>query len=115
MSDDSQSWSCTNAATGSTTPLPSGSGSSVQVAPAPGDDITCTVTNTQLPADLSLTATPASSTVQAGHDGTYKLVASNAGPSSATGVVVSFPDATFVSAGPRVHRLRRLLSDRGRN
>jgi uncharacterized repeat protein (TIGR01451 family) len=103
MSDYSQSWSCTNAATGSTTPLPSGSGSSVQVAPAPGDDITCTVTNTQLPADLSLTATPASSTVQSGDDDTYKLVVGNAGPSSATNAVVSFklpPGATFVSAGP---------------
>jgi uncharacterized repeat protein (TIGR01451 family) len=103
MTDYSQSWSCTNAATGSTTPLPTGTGSSVQVAPAPGDDIACTVTNTQLPADLSLTATPTSSTVQAGDDDTYKLVVGNAGPSSATNVVVSFklpPGATFVSAGP---------------
>jgi uncharacterized repeat protein (TIGR01451 family) len=103
MSDYSQSWSCTNAATGSTTPLPSGSGSSVQVAPAPGDDITCTVTNTQLPADLSLSATPASDTAQSGDDDTYKLVVGNAGPSSATNAVVSFqlpPGATFVSAGP---------------
>ncbi len=103
MSDYSTSWSCTNAATGSTTPLPSGTDSSVQVAPAPGDDITCTVTNTQLPADLSLTATPASSSAQSGDDDTYTLVATNAGPSSATDAVVSFqlpPGATFVSAGP---------------
>ena len=102
MSDYSQSWSCTNAATGSTTPLPSGTGSSVQVAPAPGDDITCTVTNTQLPADLSLTATPASSTVQSGDDDTYKLVVGNAGPSSATNAVVS-----FTAAARRHVRLRR--------
>ncbi len=103
MTDYAQSWSCTNAATDSTTALPSGSGSSVQVAPAPGDDITCTVTNTQLPADISITATPASSTVKAGDDDTYKLVVGNAGPSSATNVVASFklpPGATFVSAGP---------------
>jgi uncharacterized repeat protein (TIGR01451 family) len=103
MSDYSRSWSCTNAATASTTPLPSGSGTAVQVAPQPGDDIICTVTNTQLPADLSITATPASDTTQSGDDDTYKLVAANAGPSSATNTVVSFqlpPGATFVSAGP---------------
>ena len=103
MSDYSQSWSCTNAATGSTTPLPSGAGTSVQVAPQPGDDITCAVTNTQLPADLAIAATPASDTARSGDDDTYTLVASNGGPSSATDAVVSFQlpsGATFVSASP---------------
>ena len=41
--------------------------------------------------------------MRAGDDDTYKLVVGNAGPSSATNLVVSFklpPGATFVSAGP---------------
>ncbi|MEU6643763.1 hypothetical protein ABZ863_14590 [Saccharomonospora sp. NPDC046836] len=44
-----QSWACSNAATGSSTPLPSGTGTSQQVSPQPGDDITCTITNTSTP------------------------------------------------------------------
>ena len=111
MSDYSQSWSCTNAATGSTTPLPSGAGSSVQVAPAPGDDITCTVTNTSCRPICRSPATPTSSTVPPGDDDTYKLVVGNAGPSSATNVgrVVHSCrlGATFVSAGPNCTIRRR--------
>ncbi len=103
MSDYSQSWSCTNAATGSTTPLPSGSGSSVQLSPAPGDDITCTVTNTQLPADLSITKSASPLRAVPGTDEAYTLTVHNAGPSSATDVLLSDPlpdGSSFVSASP---------------
>lgn len=101
-SDYSQSWSCANAATDSTTPLPSGSGSSVQVSPAPGDDITCTVTNTQLPADLSIAKTVAPTSLTTGQTATYTYRVVNNGPSSATNLNVTdtLPAGeTFVSAG----------------
>ncbi|NYD75708.1 DUF6923 family protein [Leifsonia soli] len=44
-----QSWTCTNANSGSATVLPSGSGTSKTVVPAVGDDISCTITNTPPP------------------------------------------------------------------
>jgi uncharacterized repeat protein (TIGR01451 family) len=54
LSNYAESWSCVNAASASTTALPSGPGISKTVAPAIGDDITCTVTNTALPATLGI-------------------------------------------------------------
>jgi uncharacterized repeat protein (TIGR01451 family) len=103
LADYSQSWSCTNAATSSTTPLPSGSGTSVAVSPAPGDDITCTVTNTQLPADLSGVETASPSLAVPGTNETYTLRVANDGPSRATNARVSdqLPSGlSFVSASP---------------
>ena len=46
LANYTQSWACTNAAVGSTTPLPGGTGTSITVSPRAADDITCTVTNT---------------------------------------------------------------------
>jgi uncharacterized repeat protein (TIGR01451 family) len=54
LSNYAESWSCVNAASSSTTALPSGSGISKTVAPAIGDDITCTLTNTALPGTLTV-------------------------------------------------------------
>jgi uncharacterized repeat protein (TIGR01451 family) len=46
LSNYDAEWSCVNAASGSSTILPSGAGTSKTLMPAIGDDITCTVTNT---------------------------------------------------------------------
>jgi uncharacterized repeat protein (TIGR01451 family) len=46
LSNYDAEWSCVNAASGSSTALPSGAGTSKTLMPAIGDDITCTVTNT---------------------------------------------------------------------
>jgi uncharacterized repeat protein (TIGR01451 family) len=103
MSDYSESWSCTNATTTSSTVLPSGSSTSVLVAPAAGDNITCTVTNTALTDDLSITKVAAPSPAVPGTDETFTLTVHNAGPVSATNVVVSDPFSaglSFVSGSP---------------
>jgi uncharacterized repeat protein (TIGR01451 family) len=101
LADYSQSWSCTNAATSSPTPLPSGSGTSVTVSPAPGDDISCTVTNTQMPVDLAVVKTALPSPAVPGTNETYTLRVTNNGPSRATNARVSdqLPSGlSFVSA-----------------
>lgn len=49
-----QSWACTNTATGASTTLPTGGGTSKTIAPQPGDNITCTITNARKPAALAL-------------------------------------------------------------
>lgn len=54
LSNYDAEWSCLNAATGSSTILPSGAGTSKTVVPAIGDDITCTVTNTARPPSLAV-------------------------------------------------------------
>ncbi|WP_460581021.1 DUF7507 domain-containing protein [Humibacter ginsengisoli] len=54
LSNYTQSWACTNATTGSSTVLPAGGGTSATLTPAPGDDITCTLTNTALPATIGI-------------------------------------------------------------
>jgi uncharacterized repeat protein (TIGR01451 family) len=97
LSDYAQSWACTN----NGSPIAGGSGASASVSPEPGDNIRCTLTNTQLPADLSIEKTATSSPVLPGQNITYRLVVRNAGPSRATRAVVSDPlpsNLTFVSA-----------------
>jgi uncharacterized repeat protein (TIGR01451 family) len=102
LSDYGRSWSCTN--NGAPDPsLPSGSGTSVVVSPAAGDDISCTVTNTQLPAELSVDKSVASPPAVPGTRETFRLVVANDGPSRATDVHVSdsLPSGmSFVSASP---------------
>ena len=97
---------CTNA--GTTTPgLPSGSGTDggtsqdwPEFTPAAGADLACTITNTLLPADLSITKTntpaagpadQAADTVVSGSQTTYTLVVTNHGSGSVTGAVVTDP------------------------
>ena len=102
LEDYAASWSCTR--NGAADPsLPSGGGQSIAVSPAPGDDIDCTVTNAQLPADLNLTKTAASTRLTAGGEETYTLTVRNDGPSRATAVRVedTLPSGlAFVSASP---------------
>lgn len=82
QADYSRSWACTN--NGVSEPsLPSGSGPSVSVSPQVGDFIACTVTNTQLPADLSVQKSASAEFASAGEQITYTLLAENHGPSSA--------------------------------
>ena len=75
--------SCSNAAGGSSTVLPAGAGTSFAVTPQAGDDITCTLANTALLADLAVTKTDGSGTAVPGSPISYTIVASNAGPSNA--------------------------------
>ncbi|HWI22461.1 MAG TPA: DUF11 domain-containing protein [Baekduia sp.] len=99
-SDYSRSWSCTN--NGVSDPsLPAGSGPSVAVSPAAGDDVQCTVTNTQLSADLAVAKTVAPSPATPGANAVYTLRVTNSGPSRATNLRVSDPlpsGLSFVSA-----------------
>jgi len=104
---------CSNAAAGSTTVLPSGSGTEESrrqlwgpFSTRSGDDITCTITNTPLPADLAIdksvylsgTSTPATS-VRSGALLDYVLVVSNIGQRPLTGAVVrDTPGAGLVCA-----------------
>ncbi|WP_228684883.1 DUF11 domain-containing protein [Amycolatopsis thermoflava] len=83
----SQAWTCRNATTGSTTALPSGAGTKA-VAPQPGDDITCTITNTPLPADPAI-AKAATPQVNAGETVTYLLVVTNDGRGDSSGYTVT--------------------------
>lgn len=82
QADYSRSWACTNNGVAEPS-LPSGSGPSVSVSPQVGDFIACTVTNTQLPADLSVQKTASTELASAGEQITYTLLAENHGPSSA--------------------------------
>lgn len=100
LSDYSQSWSCTNNGAFDQS-LPSGSGTSVTVSPGAGDHIACTVTNTQLSANLSLAKTASPSPAVPGSNVVYTLRATNSGQSRATNVRVSDPlpsGMSFVSA-----------------
>ena len=85
VADYGQAWSCTN----NGTPSPAGNGSAMDVAPAPGDDIRCTLTNTQLPADLAIVKTADPSPAVPGTTETYTLRVTNNGPSRATNVRVT--------------------------
>ncbi len=84
LSNYSQSWSCSNASTGSSTtlPPPGSTGTSQAVTPQPGDTITCTVTNTPPPASLSLvkSADPSGpDDFVAGQPITYSFTVTNTG------------------------------------
>lgn len=86
---------CSNA-TASATVLPTGAGVSIgngqewaEFTPAAGDDITCTITNNTLRADLAITKTNGATTVTSGSSTTYTLVVTNNGPAPVTGAVVS--------------------------
>lgn len=85
------SYSCRNNDTNAV--VTSGTGTTVTVASVPSyADTTCTFTNTRRAADLSVvkTASPASRTaIVVGGAVRYTVVVSNAGPSSATGAVVT--------------------------
>jgi uncharacterized repeat protein (TIGR01451 family) len=89
LSDYSQSWSCTNANTLSTTALPSGSGTSQTIDAQPGDDITCTVSNTPI-VDLAVTDT-APALYGPGQALSYTVTVSNNGPANAAGASVADP------------------------
>lgn len=102
LSDYARSWSCTNNGTPDPS-LPSGAGASVSVSPQAGDDIACTVTNAQLPADLSIAKSAAPLLAVPGTEETYTIAVTNHGPSRATNVRAADPlpgGLTFVSASP---------------
>lgn len=77
---------CTNAATGSSTTLPSGIGTDGQgrrrwpeISTRAGDDITCTITNTPTPIDLSISKTNNSGALMPGQSTTYVLTVTHHG------------------------------------
>ncbi|RLP83994.1 DUF11 domain-containing protein [Mycetocola lacteus] len=72
-------WSCTNATTGSTTVLPSGSNPAQSLNLAVGDDVSCVVTNTALPATLSLSKAVNIATSVLGDTATYAFTVTNTG------------------------------------
>ncbi|WP_162277348.1 DUF11 domain-containing protein [Rhodoferax koreensis] len=84
LANYSSSYACTNALVGGQTP--SGTGTSFSVTPVAGDDLTCTLTNTAILADLQVvkTASPPGA-VQVGQVVTYTIVATNNGPAAAHG------------------------------
>jgi uncharacterized repeat protein (TIGR01451 family) len=87
QSDYSRSWSCTN--NGVSEPsLPSGSGPSVAVSPQVGDFIACTVTNTQLAADLSVQKSVSAEAAEPGDLLIYAMQVENHGPSGADSTVL---------------------------
>ncbi len=84
--------SCSNAASGSSTFLPSGAGTSFSVTPASGDLITCTITNTAGTATLGLVKTASPNTnVIVGNTITYTYAVTNTGTLPLTNVTVSDP------------------------
>ena len=97
---------CSNAAAGSTTVLPSGTGSASGteqawsgIALAAGDDISCTITNALNATDLSITKTDGVTTTTAGAQTTYTIVAANGGPATAVNAVVKdAPDPVHLTA-----------------
>jgi uncharacterized repeat protein (TIGR01451 family) len=88
QTDYSRSWACTNNGVAEPS-LPSGSGPSVAVSPQVGDFIACTVTNTQLPAELSIEKTANRASASPGEQITYTLKAENNGPSMADSTTVT--------------------------
>ncbi|HEU4664510.1 MAG TPA: DUF11 domain-containing protein, partial [Dokdonella sp.] len=66
--------SCTNAASGSSTVLPSGAGTSFPLTVQPGDDISCTLANTATLANLSITKTDGATSATPGNAITYTIV-----------------------------------------
>ncbi|MGG6462308.1 hypothetical protein [Solilutibacter silvestris] len=98
--------SCSNAATGSGTVLPTGSGAASGteqawsgIALAAGDDISCTITNTPK-VDLSITKSNGTTTVTSGGSTVYTIVASNAGPAAANGATLKDALPTGLSSCP---------------
>jgi uncharacterized repeat protein (TIGR01451 family) len=96
LANYTSSISCTNAATGSTTTLPSGSGTSFTVTPAGGDDISCTFTNTLKTSTITL---------QKALGGTGRIDPSDQFTLSASGdgapaAISTSGNATTVTSGP---------------
>lgn len=82
------SYACTHAGGGAG---PSGSADSFDVTPAIGDDLTCVFTNTPRVADLEITKTTATASVNAGDTVEYQLVVTNRGPGDAANARVTDP------------------------
>jgi uncharacterized repeat protein (TIGR01451 family) len=104
QSNYNESWSCTNATTGSPTTLPSGTGTSKAVAPAIGDNITCTVTNTAKGRSLSLVKhagmpvdVNGDGLVDAGDTLAYSFRVTNTGQLDLHGIAVSDPKVGSVT------------------
>ncbi len=97
------SLTCTNAASGSSTPLPTNDPVSSYAFPAEayGDQISCVFTNTKKAAVLSVTKSAPSPALKVGVNSTYTLTVSNSGVAAATTAEVEdqLPsNLTFVSA-----------------
>ena len=82
------SYACTYAGGGAG---PSGSAASFDVTPSIGDDLTCVFTNTPRVAELEITKTTATPTVNAGDTVEYQLVVTNRGPGDADNARVADP------------------------
>jgi hypothetical protein len=74
-----KSWACTNAVDSSPTVLPSGTEPSQSLTLAPGDDVSCVVTNTALPASISLEKLADITSAEVGDVVTYSFDATNTG------------------------------------
>jgi uncharacterized repeat protein (TIGR01451 family) len=99
----SPSLTCTNAASGSSTPLPTNDATSSYVfaSIAFGDSISCMFTNTRKPAVLSVTKSAPSPALKVGVNSTYTLTVTNSGGAAATTAEVEdqLPASlTFISA-----------------
>lgn len=99
----SPSLTCTNATSGSPTPLPTNLAATSYVIPsiAFGDDISCMFTNTKVNAVLSVTKSVPSPALKVGVNSVYTLTVANAGPGAVTTAQVKdqLPsNLTFVSA-----------------
>jgi uncharacterized repeat protein (TIGR01451 family) len=114
LSNYDAEWSCVNAASGSSTALPSGAGTSKTLMPAIGDDITCTVTNTAKTDTLAIVkhagtpvdvngngVTDAGDTIQYTFSvtNTGQLSMSNIGVTDAKAGAVTCPNPTLAPGG----------------
>ena len=110
LTDYTSTYSCSNAASGSATTLPSGTGTTFNVTPAAGDNITCSFTNTPTTATPIAPTLTLTKTIDARAVATdeFTIAISGGGPSATSAGGATVSTSTFTATAGTTYTLNEV-------